>query len=482
MSDSTNTGQDTADVALTEQMAAGTSIVNSSGSINTIQTTSIDVPQSGNDALPFSGSGNDGRHRIRRVAPTNSIGPMLIGSHLGLGAFGDLLIPLADPRQPIQQSNPAIDTPSSDVHTLQRRMATLRRIQHAARTFVNTAPQLQHRGTSDVLSGLHESVQRWNHFDTATMVITIDSILCSVGEIMRATADIEALNSALLAMRMTGATESMPTPTQINNGVTAAAFLDAIASMATEIGVFHEPESHAYHTVVRSGGVVRVIPAHPLNVIQPVAAMGLADGSASAISATRSGLTTTSEPGIMGLSDTQLTELERLRVAMVAVLSLSVGRFPIVPPTPANSLSNLSPPPSPPPSDSSSGSSSSIPSGSRPSTPVNSIIDTDAELMGSLEGLPQMVGVLILELVVEHNWCSQVSAEIACTRAGYVELGELEGENSTEARAREAIWAQQEETLNIARDAVRAAQEDLLNEEGQDQWVGWQREYYLRAI
>lgn len=83
-----------------------------------------------------------------------------------------------------------------------------------------------------------------------------------VGEIMRATADIEALNSALLAMRMTGATESvstmafdvrhgalliymlkMPTPTQINNGVTAAAFLDAIASMATEIGVFHEPES-----------------------------------------------------------------------------------------------------------------------------------------------------------------------------------------------------------------------------------------------
>lgn len=102
--------------------------------------------------------------------------------------------------------------------------------------------------------------------------------------------------------------------------------------------------------------------------------------------------------------------------------------------------------------------------------------------MGSLEGLPQMVGVLILELVVEHNWCSQVSAEIACTRAGYVELGELEGENSTEARAREAIWAQQEETLNIARDAVRAAQEDLLNEEGQDQWVGWQREYYLRAI
>lgn len=81
-----------------------------------------------------------------------------------------------------------------------------------------------------------------------------------VGEILRATADIQALNSALLAMRMTGATESvsimafdlglgalliyilkMPTPTQINNGVSAAAFLDAIASMATELGLFQEP-------------------------------------------------------------------------------------------------------------------------------------------------------------------------------------------------------------------------------------------------
>lgn len=30
-----------------------------------------------------------------------------------------------------------------------------------------------------------------------------------VGEILRATADIQALNSALLAMRMTGATESV---------------------------------------------------------------------------------------------------------------------------------------------------------------------------------------------------------------------------------------------------------------------------------
>lgn len=190
---------------------------------------------------------------------------------------------------------------------------------------------------------------------------------------------------------------------------------------------------------------------------------------------------TTSNPTIVGLSDAQRTGLEELRVAMVVVLSLSVGRFHIVPPTPANSLSNLSPPPSPPPSGS-SGSDSSILSGSRPATPVNSIVDTDAELMESLEGLPQMVGVLILELVVEHNWWSQVSAEIACTRAGYIELGEWEAENSTEARAREAIWAQQEETLNVARDAVRAAQEDLLNEEGQDQWVGWQRDYYMRAI
>lgn len=66
---------------------------------------------------------------------------MLIGSHLGLGAFGDLLIPLADPRQPIQQSNTAIDTPSSDVHTLQRRMATLRRIQHAARVYISFSLQ-----------------------------------------------------------------------------------------------------------------------------------------------------------------------------------------------------------------------------------------------------------------------------------------------------------------------------------------------------
>lgn len=80
---------------------------------------------------------DDGQHRTRRVAPTNSIGPMLIGSHLALGAFGDLLIPLVDPRQSSQQLNPASRTTGPDVQRLQRRMGTLHKIQDAARVDIS---------------------------------------------------------------------------------------------------------------------------------------------------------------------------------------------------------------------------------------------------------------------------------------------------------------------------------------------------------
>jgi hypothetical protein len=213
--------------------------------------------------------------------------------------------------------------------------------------------------------------------------------------------------------------------------------------------------------------------------------MGPINVTTSAIPTAPSALATPSDPPIMALSAAQRAELDELHAAMVTVLAASVGHFHIVPPTPANSLSTFSAPQSPPPSEASSSSSdsySSALSGSRPSTPVNSIVDTDAELMESLEGLPQMVCVLVLELVVEHNWWSEVSAEIACTRAGYTELRESEREGGSRTRAREGIWEQQEEVLNLARDSVRWAQEELLKEDGQDQWVGWQRDYYMKAI
>ncbi|KAH0603089.1 uncharacterized protein H6S33_008093 [Morchella sextelata] len=456
MSNSTNSGQNTADISHTEHMPEGTSIVNPSGSINTIQTAS-------GDAIPSSEPGDQAHLRPRRVAPANSIGPMLVGSHLAPGAFGDLLTPLFDPQQASQQVNPATSTVPGDFRNLQRRLATLREVQAVARIFTISplsydgwAPETQRRAASGVLSELHESVQRWNHFDTAAMV----------GEIMRASSDIEALNSALLSMRMTGVAESVPTTTQINNAVSAAAFLDAIASMAMEIGVFEEAAYHAYDTVIRLGTVVRVIPANPLNIAQAVAAMGPVNVTTSAIPTAPSALATPSDPPIMALSAVQRAELDELHAAMVTVLDASVGHFHIVPPTPANSLSTFSAPQSPPPSEASSSSSdsySSALSGSRPSTPVNSIVDTDAELMESLEGLPQMVCVLVLELVVEHNWWS-------------------EREGGSRTRAREGIWEQQEEVLNLARDSVRWAQEELLKEDGQDQWVGWQRDYYMKAI
>ncbi|KAI5839683.1 hypothetical protein DFP73DRAFT_634404 [Morchella snyderi] len=475
MSPSTTTGESTAGIANTDQMTEGTSNVNSSESINSIQTTSV-------DAVPSLDTMDQSSIRTRGATYTNSIAPLLIGSHLASGAFGDLQTPLLGTRL-VNQLNTATSTATADVRNLQRRLATVKVVQDAARIFTisplsydGCPPQSQPGIASDELPELLESIQRWNHFDTAAMV----------GEIMRATADIETLNSALLAMRMTGVADSMPTPTQITNAVSAAAFLDAVGSVAVEIGAFQATYG-AHHTVMRLGGVVHVIPASHLNSGNPMASMVAGNMASTTISATASVQATPSDPSTVGLSAAQLNELNRLHNAMVAVLPTSIGHFRNVPPTPPNSISAFSTPPSrnvtPSPSESSSANSEeSLFSSSRPNTPVNSIVDLDAELMASLEGLPPMVCVLVLELVVEHNMWSKISAEIACSRAGYNQLPEWEGGDNNGASVREEIWEKQEEFLELARGRVRCAQEELLKEDGEDQWVSWQRDYYLTAI